>query len=82
MSLESALLAALSAVVSALVYVARLLWQRSEACEQDRIKIRLESKKELDQLRTDVATLREVVGHSKGILEVYKKCPRQDCPFL
>lgn len=70
MTLETALLAALSAVTSALVAVVAKLWQRSEQCEKDRLELR--------------ETLERYIGahsHAEGRLEAFDACPLEACPF-
>jgi hypothetical protein len=70
MNFEQALQLALSAVVSALVFVCKLLWKRSEKCETDRY-----------ELREEIEVLREQTGHSKGRIEGFEQCPEKACPF-
>lgn len=70
MTLESALLAAVSAVVSALVYVSSLLWQRSQDCERDR-----------RELRDEIEKVKEANGESRGRLTAFERCPKAECPF-
>jgi len=70
MTLEQALLAALGAVVSALVWVAKILWKRSEACETDR-----------RELRKDIEKFIGENGEAKGALSLYKRCRQEECPF-
>lgn len=70
MTLETALLTALSAVTGALCYVARLLWVRSEQCEKDRY-----------DLREEIEALKEGKGLAEGTLKAFEKCPAPSCPF-
>lgn len=70
MNFEQALQLALTGVVSALVFVCKLLWSRSEKCESDRY-----------ELREEIELLREQTGHSKGRLEGFERCPEKACPF-
>ncbi len=70
MHLESILLAGLSAVTGALCFLFRLLWARSEKCEEDRVKIRID----LEQLKLEK-------GLAQGTLLSYQRCPADECPF-
>lgn len=70
MTLEAILLSGISAVTGALCFVCRLLWARSEKCEEDRIAMRLT----LEQLK-------EANGLAKGTLLSYQRCPADECPF-
>lgn len=70
MTMEQALLSAIGSVTTALVFVCRLLWQKSEQCEQDRIDLR----KKVEQLEGQY-------GAAKGELVAYQKCPQHSCPF-
>lgn len=70
MTIEQLLLSALSAVTSALVYVARLLWIKSEQCEADRVA-----------LRREIEALKGEHGEAVGTLKAFEKCPQHACPF-
>jgi hypothetical protein len=70
MTLEQALMSALSVVTSALVVVVRILWKRSEKCETDRYELR----KEIEEVKAKY-------GHALGQLEMYNRCPVDECPF-
>lgn len=70
MTLEAILLAGISSVTGALCFVCKLLWNRSEKCEEDRVKMR----KVLEQLH-------QALGLSKGTLISYQRCPADECPF-
>ena len=63
------LLAALSAVTSALVFIARILWKRSELCEQDR-----------RQLYMDIISIRHELGKAQGVLSSIQSCNIAECP--
>jgi hypothetical protein len=69
MTLEQALLAALTAVSGVLVTVSKLLWNESMECKSDRKTIRAE----LDELR-------EQHGLNAGRLEAVDRCPIAACP--
>jgi hypothetical protein len=70
MSLEQALIAAIGSVTTALVWVAKLLWGKSEQCERDRNEMR----KEINKMKGDH-------GLAVGTLKAYEKCPAESCPF-
>lgn len=70
MSIEALLLSALSAVTSALVFVVKLLWDRSVQCEKDRV-----------ELRDEIEALKEAKGLSDGTLKAFERCPAPTCPF-
>ncbi len=70
MTFENWLQLTLTTVVSALVYVCKLLWAKSEKCETDRY-----------ELREEIEGLREQTGHSKGRIEGFERCPERACPF-
>lgn len=70
MTLEQALIAAIGSVTTALVWVAKLLWGKSEQCERDRHELR----KEINRMKGDH-------GIAVGTLKAYEKCPAEACPF-
>lgn len=70
MTLESALIAAVGSVTGALVFVARILWTRSEYCEEDR-----------RVLRGEIEKLKAEHGVATGQLGIIRRCPEQTCPF-
>ena len=63
MTLEQALIAAIGSVTTALVWVAKLLWGKSEQCERDRNELR----KEINKMKGDH-------GLAVGTLKAYEKC--------
>lgn len=70
MTIETALLTAISAVTTALVAVVKILWDRSNQCEKDRMDLR--------------NTLEKYIGahaNAEGRLEAFDACPATDCPF-
>jgi hypothetical protein len=69
MTLEQALLSALTVVSGVLVAIWRLLWKEAMECKEDRKTIR----GELDELR-------EQHGLSAGRLEAVDRCPIAACP--
>jgi len=70
MTLETALLSAVTGVTGALCYIANLLWARSVKCEEDRVEMRLE-----------LEGLKEAKGLAQGTLISYQRCPHETCPF-
>lgn len=70
MEVEQYLLTAIGAITSALVYVTKLLWDRSVQCEKDRV-----------ELREEIETLKEAKGLADGTLKAFERCPAPACPF-
>lgn len=70
MTLEQALIVAVSSVTGALCYVCSLLWQRSEQCERHRA-----------ELQERVQRLEGERGLAIGSLEAFERCPQPSCPF-
>lgn len=70
MTLENALLIAVSSVTGALCFLANILWKRSEECESDRI-----------ELRAAIESVKAQAGENHGMLMAYKMCPQKPCPF-
>jgi hypothetical protein len=70
MTLEQALLAALSVVSGIVVVISKLLWNEAIECKTDRAWLREEMEK-----------LREQLGLSTGRLEAVDHCPQASCPF-
>ena len=70
MTLENALLVAVSSVTGALCFLARILWHRSEQCEADR-----------KELRSAIESVRTQAGENHGMLMAYRMCPGKPCPF-
>lgn len=70
MTLETALIAGISAVSSALVIIAKILWGRSNECERDR-----------RELRTEIEKVKMELGRLEGKEEVLAKCPLETCPW-
>lgn len=71
MTLESGLTYALTAVTGALCFMFKLLWDRSNRCEQDRYELRHELEK-----------LKEAKGVAMGELDIRRMCRLSDCPFV
>jgi len=69
MTLEQALLAALSVVSGVLVFIWKLLWDEAKECKTDRA-----------DLRDEIDKLREQHGLSTGRLEAVDRCPIASCP--
>ena len=70
MTLENAAIAALSAVVTALCYLFKLLWDRSQQCEQWR--------KDKEPLLQEMA---EKLGLLTGIARLVQDCKTSGCVF-
>ncbi len=71
MTLETALLAALSGVTSALVWAVRLLYVRLETAEQT-----------VEKLRQEMEKLERENGEKSAQVAMFSRCPkRADCPF-
>ena len=70
MTLEQALIAALTAVVSALCFVCKILWSEMKDCKADR-----------SWLRRRVEVLEGEGGIAKGKVEIYERCHQRECPF-
>ena len=70
MTLENALLMAISAVTGALCFLAKILWKRSEQCESDR-----------KELRAEIESVKTQAGENHGMLLAYRMCPGKPCPF-
>lgn len=70
MTLEQALLTAIASVTTALVFVCKILWKRSDQCEADR-----------RELRDEIEKLGVAHGVATGTLAVMQRCPMQTCPF-
>ena len=70
MSFEQGLITALSFVTSALGFVCRLLWQRSEACE----KWRTEKEPVINEMSAKLGAL-------NGAVAFFKNCKTPNCMF-
>lgn len=70
MTLESAAIAALSAVTMALCFLFQLLWKRSQDCEQWR--------KDKEPLIEEMA---QQLGIHSGITRMVNTCDVKDCPY-
>ena len=71
LTLESALLAALSAVTTALCWIVKLMYAQL---------VKAESR--VDELSAEIETLQREAGHSEAKISMYERCPRRvDCPF-
>ncbi|WP_050025214.1 hypothetical protein [Verrucomicrobium sp. BvORR034] len=70
MNLENALLTALTAVTSGLVYVCRLMWVKQEQCEKDRY-----------ELREEIEEMKSLHGVATGTLNAVRRCPVPGCMF-
>lgn len=70
MTAEQYLLTAIASVTAALVYVCKLLWERSEACESHRV-----------EMAKEIQTLKEAKGLAEGRMDAIQACPAPKCPF-
>lgn len=71
MTLETALLAALSAVTGALVWAVQLLYARLQKAETT-----------VEELRQLIEGLNRENGEHAAKVEMYERCPKRlDCPF-
>jgi hypothetical protein len=70
MNVEQILLTGISAVTSALLFVVKILWRRSEDCEVDR-----------RDLRQEIEDVKTHNGELRGYLEAVGACNKQDCVF-
>jgi cell division protein FtsB len=71
MTLETALLSALSAVTAALCWAVQILYARLVKAEH-----------KVDDLTTQVAQLQRENGAHEARIESYQRCPRRsECPF-
>lgn len=70
MSVESAAISALSAVVAGLCFLFKLLWQRSEACERWR--------NDKEPLLRDLS---EKLGALNGAMTLFRQCKTPNCMF-
>jgi hypothetical protein len=70
LEIQNLLLAGIGGVTTALVFVCKLLWSRSEECEKDR-----------RELRTEIESVKSTAGVATGTLAMYQRCPTPGCPF-
>jgi hypothetical protein len=70
MDAQQILLGGISVVTGWLIFVAKLLWAKSEECELER-----------KALREDVEQLKGAKGMADGMLKSYERCPSTTCPF-
>jgi hypothetical protein len=70
MTLENAAIAALSAVVTALCYLFKLLWDRSQQCEQWR-----------QEKEPIIEQMAEQLGIHSGITRMVNACQVEGCPY-
>jgi hypothetical protein len=70
MNVEQILLTGISAVTSALLFVVRILWRRSEECESDR-----------RDLRQEIEDVKTHNGELRGYLDAVGACDKKDCVF-
>lgn len=77
MSMQSVLLAGISAVTVALCFVCRLLWSQVEDCKTDRKTLHAENK---DQAKS-IAKLEAEVGALQTYKEIISNCQTTGCIF-
>lgn len=71
MTLEAALLAALSAVTSALCWIVTIMYARLQKAEA-----------RVDELQTEVEQLQHENGHNAAKVSMFERCrQREQCPF-
>ena len=70
MTIQNVLLGGISAVTTALVWVAKILWEQSKECARDRA-----------ELHKKVAELESARGEAVGQLHAIGKCAQTDCPL-
>lgn len=71
MTLEAALLAALSAVTSALCWIVTIMYARLIKAEE-----------RLQEVQSELENLHRENGHNAAKVSLYERCPRRvDCPF-
>lgn len=72
MTLETALLTALSGVTTALCWIVKLMYARL---------VKAESR--VEELSSEVECLQRENGHSAAKISMYEKCPKRgECPFF
>jgi cell division protein FtsB len=70
MTLETGLLAALSAVTTALCWFAQIMYARL-----------IKAEKFIEQLRKELNVLERENGANSAIVKMFRGCPKADCPF-
>lgn len=70
MTLEQASIASLSAVTGALCFLAKLIWNRSVACEQWR-----------NEKEPIITAMAQRLGLAEGVATIVNACSVKDCPF-
>lgn len=70
MDLQNALILAIGSVTTALVFVCKLLWSRSQIAEADNSTMRIQLNK-----------LEGSLGRAEGRLLAYENCSSNACPF-
>ena len=68
MTPEQLLLSAITALTSALLFVCKELWRRSNQCEADRVA-----------LRQEIEDVKTTNGELHGFMEAVKRCPVEGC---
>lgn len=77
MTLEDAAVRAMVPVVGALCFLFKLLWNRSDECENDRRELR----KAIEGLLKDGATVQGELGEAEAMVQLMQKCPQPQCPW-
>lgn len=72
MTLENALLTALSAVTTALCWIVRIMYARLVKAEE-----------RVDELQSELTVVQRDLGHSAAQVQMFQRCPRRtECPFF
>lgn len=67
---DTLLLTGIGAVTSALTVVCKVLWARSEKCEQVR-----------DEQGKEIKAMSKEIGQATALVKIYTSCGAMDCPF-
>jgi hypothetical protein len=70
MTFEQGAIVVIGVLFSALSVVVRILWERSNACEKDRLELRLA-----------IEEAKEQRGELRGQMTAFARCPHDECPF-
>lgn len=70
MTFEQGAIIVIGALTTALCFIAKILWERSNACEKDR-----------HELRAAIEQAKEQRGELRGELKAFGRCPHDECPF-
>lgn len=70
MTFEQGAIIVIGGLTTALCFIAKILWERSNACEKDRY-----------ELRIAIEQAKEQRGELRGEIKAYERCPHDQCPF-